>query len=92
MNRRRLVRAAMILGFILFLIDGAAAIWLGQLSGRIGLVMVGVLLLVVAAGIVVAYFRWLRLLDEVDVARRALREEISGLRQAASDAQSRWRN
>jgi hypothetical protein len=82
----------MILGFILFLIDGAAAIWLGQLSGRTGLVIVGVLLLVVAVGIVVAYFRWLRLLGEVDVARRALRKEIAGLRQAASDAQSRWRN
>ncbi|HEY2805337.1 MAG TPA: hypothetical protein VGI92_05710 [Gemmatimonadales bacterium] len=92
LNRRRLVRTAMIVGFILFLVDGGAAVWLGQLSGRTGLVVVGVMLLVVAAGVVIAYFRWIRLLDEVAVARRALREDLEGLRRSASDAQSRWRN
>ena len=91
-GRRRLVKAAMIVGFVLFLVDGAAAIWLGQLSGRPGLIAVGVLLAIVAAGVVVAYFRWVRLLDEVDAARRALREDLEGLRRAAADAQGRWRN
>ncbi len=91
-GRRRLVKVAMIIGFLLFLVDGAAAIWLGQLSGRRGLIAVGLLLTVVAVGVVVAYFRWIRLLDEVDVARRALREDLEGLRRAAADAQGRWRN
>ena len=91
-GRRRLVKAAMIIGFVLFLVDGAAAIWLGQLSGRRGLIPVGLLLVIVAAAVVIAYFRWVRLLDEVDVARRALREDLEGLRRAAADAQGRWRN
>lgn len=91
-GRRRLVKAAMIIGFVLFLVDGAAAIWLGQLSGRPWLIVVGVLLAVVAAGVVVAYFRWVRLLDEVDVARRALREDLEGLRRAAAEAEGRWHN
>ena len=92
MTRRKLVRACMIVGFVAFLLDGAAAIWLGQVSGRPVLVGVGVMLLVVAAGIVAAYYRWLRLLEEVDAGRRALREDLEQLRSDVSHAQARRRN
>lgn len=92
MNRRRLVRGFMVVGFVAFLFDGAAAIWLGQVSDRGWLIVVGVLLLAVAAGVVVAYFSWLRLLDEVNAQRRELREDLEQLRSDVSHARSRRRN
>jgi hypothetical protein len=92
MTRRKLVRVCMIAGFLAFLLDGAAAIWLGQVSGRRLLVGVGVMLLLVAAGIVGAYYRWLRLLTEVDEGRRELREDLEKMRSVVSHAQTRRRN
>ncbi len=92
MNRRRLVRACMLVGFFAFLIDGAGAIWLGQVSGRRVLVLVGVMLLVVAAGVVAAYYRWLRLLEEVDRGRKELREDLERMRSDVAHAQARRRN
>ena len=80
MNRRRFVRWCMIVGFAAFLLDGAAAIWLGQVSGRRGLVVAGLLLLAAAVGVVVAYRRWTRLLAEVDAGRRELKGVIERMR------------
>jgi high-affinity Fe2+/Pb2+ permease len=82
----------MVVGFAAFLLDGAAAIWLGQLSGRAWLIVTGLLLLAAAAGVVVTYFRWLKLLDEVAAQRRELREDLEQLRSDVSHAQSRRRN
>lgn len=92
MTRRSLVRACMIVGFLAFLLDGAAAIWLGQVSGRRVLIVVGILLLAVAAGVIAAYYRWVRLLDEVNAGRRELREDIEKMRSDVSQAQTRRRN
>jgi hypothetical protein len=82
----------MLVGFLAFLLDGAGAIWLGQVSGRRVLVVVGVMLLVVAAGVVGAYYRWLRLLEEVDAGRRELREDLERMRSDVAHAQTRRRN
>jgi high-affinity Fe2+/Pb2+ permease len=82
----------MIVGFFAFLLDGAGAIWLGQVSGRRGLVIAGVLLLAVAAGVIASYYRWVRLLDEVDASRRELREDLEKMRSDVSQAQARRRN
>jgi high-affinity Fe2+/Pb2+ permease len=82
----------MLVGFLAFLLDGAGAIWLGQVSGRRVLVVVGVMLLVVAAGVVGAYYRWLRLLQEVDEGRRELREDLERMRSDVAHAQTRRRN
>lgn len=82
----------MIVGFLAFLIDGAGAIWLGQLSGRKILVVVGVLLIAVSAGVIAAYYRWVRLLEEVDAGRRELREGLEKMRSDVSHARARWRN
>lgn len=92
MNRRKLVRACMIVGFLAFLLDGAGAIWLGQVSGRKILVVVGVLLVAVSASVIGAYFRWVRLLGEVDAGRRELREDLERMRSDVSQAQARRRN
>jgi len=74
------------LGFGVLLLDGAAAVWLGQVSGRALLVVLGLVLIASAAGVVVAYRRWLRALEEVDAARAELRREIRRLRDAVAGA------
>jgi membrane protein implicated in regulation of membrane protease activity len=76
-------------GFVILLADGAAAIWLGQVSGRRGLVVVGLLLLVAAAVLVVLYRRWMADLDEVEALRREVHREIARLRNAADEAAGR---
>ena len=88
MTNRRVVRGVFGLGFVLLLLDGAAAIWLGQLSGHGILVGVGLLLVLAAAGLVFAYRRWMTALDAVDAARRDLHEEIARLRGAVQDARA----
>ena len=88
MNKRKTGRAVFAIGFVVLLVDGAAAIWLGQLSGRGLLVSVGVALLLAAAGLVAAYRRWMEALDAVDEARRELRDEVGRLRDAAGAART----
>jgi len=88
MNRRTTGRAVFSIGFVVLLVDGAAAIWLGQLSGRSLLIGVGVALLLASAGLVVAYRRWMEALDAVDAARREVKDEIGRLRDAAAAART----
>lgn len=73
-------------GFALLLADGAALIWLGQLSGNRPMVVIGCVLTLAAALLVVAYRRWLRALDDVDLLRRDLRREVDRLRDAVAAA------
>ena len=84
MNRRKTGRVVFSVGFVVLLVDGAAAVWLGQVSGRGLLVGVGVALLLASAGLVVAFRRWMDALDAVDEARRELKDEIGRLRDAAA--------
>jgi hypothetical protein len=88
MNKRTTGRAVFSIGFVVLLVDGAAAIWLGQVSGRGLLIAVGVALLLAAAGLVVAYRRWMEAIDAVDDARRELKDEIGRLRDAAAAARA----
>ena len=88
MTNRRVARGVFGLGFVLLLLDGAAAIWLGQLSGRGILVGVGLSLVLAAAGLVFAYRRWMAAMDAVDAVRRDLHQEIARLRDAAQDARA----
>jgi hypothetical protein len=83
-------RILFVVGFALLLLDGAAAVWLGQVTDRRALVVAGLVIMLAAVGLVVAYQRWMRALEEVDAARRELEEEIIRLRQAADAARS-WR-
>lgn len=89
MNRRRKGRVLFGLGFVVLLIDGAAAIWLGQVSGRASLIVVGVMLVFAALAVIWAWHRWQEALDAVDVARAELKMEIGRLRQAADQARGR---
>lgn len=77
------------IAFWVLLIDGALAIWLGQVSGRTGLVVVGVVLLAAAAAVPIGYRRWRQRLAEVDAARAELRAEIGRLKAAADAARGR---
>ncbi len=86
MTKRRTARIVFGIGFVVLLADGAAAIWLGQVSGRTALVVVGVMLVAAAGGLIVAYRRWMTALDAVDEARRDLQAEVARLRHAASAA------
>jgi hypothetical protein len=86
MSRRGRGRIVFGLGFVVLLFDGAAAVWLGQVSARPLLVGVGLALIAAAAAVVVAYRRWLRALEAVDAARAELREEIRRLRDAVAAA------
>ena len=86
MTGRRSGRIVFGLGFGVLLLDGAAAVWLGQVSGRSLLVVLGLVLIAAAAGVLVAYRRWLRALDAVDAARADRRQEIRRLRDAVAGA------
>jgi len=82
MSRRRNGRVVFGLAFAVLLFDGAAAVWLGQLSGRSLLVVLGLVLIAAAAGVVVAHGRWHRALEAVEAARAELHQEIRRLREA----------
>ena len=93
MKRRWLIGLVFAAGFLLLLLDGAALVWLGQLLGRPLLIAVGVVLVLAAAGVVIAWRRWTQLLDEVEAERRGVKDAIRGLRDALSEArQDRWKN
>ncbi len=91
MSRRRTANVVFVVGFVVLLLDGAAAIWLGQVSGRGLLIGVGVLLLAAAGWLVLYHRRWMEALDAVDAAKRELHEEIGRLRSAAADARAERR-
>jgi len=76
--------------FWVLLIDGALAIWLGQISGRNGLIIAGIVLLAAAAAVPIGYRRWQQRLADLEAARAELKMEI-GLLKAAAD-QARGRN
>jgi hypothetical protein len=85
MSRPRRGRVLYGIAFAVLLADGVGAIWLGQVGGRVALVGLGVGLLLGALGLGVVYRRWQAALDQVDLARRALREEVEALRRAVQD-------
>jgi len=85
-SRRRTARWIFGIGFTILLLDGAAAIWLGQLTGRRWTVALGVLLVLIAAALPAVFRRWMRALDAVDAARREVKAELGRLRQAAAAA------
>ena len=74
--------------FVVLLADGAAAIWLGQVSGRGVLVGFGVSLVAGAVGLTAVYRRWQRAVAEVAAAGRAVRQEVEALRRAVAAARS----
>jgi hypothetical protein len=85
LRRRRPGRVLYSIAFVVLLADGAAAIWLGQVGGRVALVVLGACLVLGSLGVGVLYRRWQAALNEVDLARRALREEVEALRRAVHD-------
>jgi ABC-type Fe3+ transport system permease subunit len=87
-SKRRTARVVFAVGFVILLADGAAAIWLGQISDRPLLSVVGVVLALAAAGLAFAYRRWMTALDAVDEARRDLHAEIGRLRDAVAAARA----
>ena len=82
--RRHSGRVLYGLAFVVLLGDGVAAIWLGQVGGRAALMVLGACLVVGSLGLGALYRRWQAALDEVDLARRALREEVEALRRVVS--------
>ena len=65
-------------GFLAF--DGAALAGLGIWSGRDGFLVAGVVLFLSSGLVLLLWRRHLRRLDEIDEARRDLREEAEELR------------
>jgi hypothetical protein len=82
---RRRGRVLFGVAFLTLLVDGVAAIWLGQVGARWPLVAVGAVLVAAAVGVAALYRRWQAALDEVDAARRAVRAEAEALRRALHD-------
>lgn len=74
--------------FVVLVLDGVAAIWLGQLTGRRSLLVVGLLLMAAALGVGVIYQKWRRALDEIEAARADLKREIGALRRAVEDSRA----
>jgi hypothetical protein len=90
-TRRGVVRLIFAIAFTVLLLDGAAAIWLGQLWGRRIVVAVGLLLLAAAVAVVLWHRRWMRDMDAIELAKRELRHSIDELRNVVADARHRPR-
>jgi hypothetical protein len=88
MKLRRRGRILFGVAFATLLVDGVAAIWLGQVGARWPLMGLGALLIAAALGVAALYRRWQAALEEVDAARRALRMEAEALRRALHDAKT----
>jgi hypothetical protein len=88
-TRRGVVRLVFGIAFTVLLLDGAAAIWLGQLWGRRIIVVVGLLLLAAAVAVVLWHRRWMRDMDAIELAKRELRHSIDALRSVVADARHR---
>lgn len=65
-------------GFLAF--DGAALLGLGLWSGNRVLLVAGLVLFISSGGVLLFWRRHLRRLDEIDEARRELRDEAEELR------------
>ena len=76
------------IAFAVLLLDGGAAIWLGQVTGHRSLLVVGVVLVGAALAVGLLYQRWLSALAEVEAARRDLARELGALRRALDDARA----
>jgi hypothetical protein len=88
MNRRRRGRVLYGFGFLVLLADGVGAIWLGQVGDRLPLEALGVLLVAGAVGLGTFYRRWQSALEEVALARQALRAEVEALKRVVRDARA----
>ena len=86
MTARGRGRTVFVAGFVVLLLDGAAAIWLGQVSGRGVLIGVGFVLVAAALGLALLYRRWVAALEAVDAAQAEAHRGLDALRRAASDA------
>ncbi len=86
MTRRRPGRVIALIAFVLLLVDGAAAIWLGQIGRRPALLVAGVFFVLLSLGVGLLYRRWQARLDDLDRARRALKDEVEALRRAVQEA------
>jgi len=65
-------------GFLAF--DGAALVGLGYWSGRMGLLVAGIVLFLSSGAVLLVWRQYLRRLDEIGEARRELRDEAEELR------------
>ncbi|HWN17708.1 MAG TPA: hypothetical protein VNO19_02220 [Gemmatimonadales bacterium] len=73
-----------LVGAAVLAFDGLALAGLGYTSGRLVLILVG-LVFVLSAGLLLIYRRWYRRrLDDILAARRALSEEARALREIVS--------
>jgi hypothetical protein len=88
MKLRRRGRLLFGVAFVTLLVDGVAAIWLGQVGARWPLVVLGAGLVAAALGVAVFYRRWQAALEEVEAARRALRAEVEALKRAVHDSRT----
>jgi hypothetical protein len=81
-------RAAFVVAFIVLLLDGVGAVWLGQLTGHRSLLVVGIVLLGAALSVGLLYQRWIAALEEVEAARRDLMRELGALRRAVEESRA----
>lgn len=80
--------AAFGVAFVVLLLDGVAAVWLGQITGRRSLLVLGLVLMAAALGVGALYQRWRRALEELEAARDDLKREIGALRRAVEDSRA----
>lgn len=89
MKSRRVGRIVCVTGCVVLLIDGAAAIWLGQLTDRLLLIVVGLVLLAGALFLGLMYGRWMDALEDVDAAMRDRRLAADALRRGLEEGRAR---
>lgn len=81
-------RIAFAVAFVVLLLDGVAAAWLGQITGHRMLLVAGIVLMGAAASVALLYQRWLSALAEVETARRDLLLELGALKRAVEESRA----
>ncbi len=81
-------RIAFGVAFVVLLLDGVAAAWLGQVTGPRALLVLGLVLMGAALSVALLYQRWVAALREVDAARKDLARELGALRRAVQESRA----
>jgi hypothetical protein len=88
MKRVKAWRATFGVAFVVLLLDGMAAVWLGQVTGRRALLAAGLVLMAAALGVGLMYQRWRKAIDDIETARKDLIDELGALRRAVEDSRA----
>lgn len=87
MSRAPRTRVLLVVAVAVLLLDAVLLMLAGVWSDRIGLVAVGGVSVIIAAGLLLSWRRYLKRLADIDVARHDLKNEVKELGSLTRDRQ-----